>query len=65
MSLESLDGFYATHIIDLDKIPDEERTIKSIKAKGKLYNEFKLMTSTTIPRSCLASLPSPATSPRW
>ena len=44
MSLESLDGFYATHIIDLDKIPDEERTIKSIKAKGKLYNEFKLMT---------------------
>ena len=44
MSLESLDGFYATHIIDLDKIPDEERMIKSIKAKGKLYNEFKLMT---------------------
>ena len=44
MSLESLDGFYATHIIDLDKISDEERTIKSIKAKGKLYNEFKLMT---------------------
>ena len=44
MSLDSLDGFYATHIIDLDKIPDEERTIKSIKAKGKLYNEFKLMT---------------------
>ena len=44
MSLESLDGFYATHIIDLDKIPDEERTIKSIKAKRKLYNEFKLMT---------------------
>lgn len=44
ISLESLDGFYATHIIDLDKIPDEERTIKSIKAKGKLYNEFKLMT---------------------
>lgn len=44
MSLESLDGFYATHIIDLDKIPEEERTIKSIKAKGKLYNEFKLMT---------------------
>ena len=44
MSLESLDGFYATHIIDLDKIPDEKRTIKSIKAKGKLYNEFKLMT---------------------
>ena len=41
---ESLDGFYATHIIDLDKIPDEERMIKSIKAKGKLYNEFKLMT---------------------
>ena len=44
ISLESLDGFYATHIIDLDKIPDEERMIKSIKAKGKLYNEFKLMT---------------------
>ena len=44
INLESLDGFYATHIIDLDKIPDEERTIKSIKAKGKLYNEFKLMT---------------------
>ena len=44
ISLESLDGFYATHIIDLDKIPDEERMVKSIKAKGKLYNEFKLMT---------------------
>ena len=44
MSLESLDGFYATHIIDLDRIPDEERMVKSIKAKGKLYNEFKLMT---------------------
>ena len=44
INLESLDGFYATHIIDLDKIPDEERMIKSIKAKGKLYNEFKLMT---------------------
>jgi len=44
MSLESLDGFYATHIIDLDRIPDEERMVKSIKAKGKLYHEFKLMT---------------------
>ena len=44
LSLESLDGFYATHIIDLDRIPDEERMVKSIKAKGKLYNEFKLMT---------------------
>ena len=31
-------------IIDLDRIPDEERMVKSIKAKGKLYNEFKLMT---------------------
>lgn len=43
-NLENLDGFYATHIIDLDKIPDEKRMIRSIKAKGKLYNEFKLMT---------------------
>ena len=43
-NLEELDGFYATHIIDLDKIPDEQRKVRSIKAKGKLYNEFKLMT---------------------
>ena len=43
-NLEDLDGFNATHIIDLDKIPEEERKVKSIRQSGKLYNEFRLMT---------------------
>ena len=42
--LEDLDGFNATHIIDLDKIPVEKRKVRSIRRKGKLYHEFRLMT---------------------
>ena len=44
LALTELDGFYATQFVDLDRIPAEQRKVKSIKRKGKLYNEYKLMT---------------------
>ena len=42
--LEDVDGFHATQIIDLDKIPEEERKARNIRQHGKLYNELRLMT---------------------
>ncbi len=42
--LKGIDGYTATQFIDLDKIPHEERHVKSIRRKGKLCNEFRMMT---------------------
>ena len=42
--LRETDGFFATQIINLNKIPFEERCIKSVKRRGRLYNEFRMMT---------------------
>lgn len=42
--LRETDGFFATQIINLNKIPFEERCIKSVKRRGRLYNEFLMMT---------------------
>ena len=44
LSLEETDGYYASQIIDLDKIPEDKRRIPSILRTGKLSNEFRLMT---------------------
>ncbi len=44
LSLEETDGYYATQLLDLDKIPLEKRRVKSIRRQGKLCNEFRLMT---------------------
>ena len=43
-NLRELDGFTATQYIDLDKIEPEKRRVKSVKRKGKLCNEFRMMT---------------------
>ena len=42
--LRDTDGFFATQIINLSKIPFEERCVKSVKRKDKLYNDFRMMT---------------------
>ena len=44
MSLEEADGYYASQLINIDKIPVEKRRIKSIHRQGILYNEFRMMT---------------------
>lgn len=45
-NMEHPEDFYATQIIDFDRIPATERKVKSIKCKGKLYNEVRLLTVT-------------------
>ena len=42
--LRDTDGFFATQIINLSKIPFEERRVRSVKRKGRLYNDFRMMT---------------------
>lgn len=44
LPLEDADGYHATQIIDIDKITHQDRRVLSVKHKGKLYNEFQLMT---------------------
>lgn len=44
VSIEEVNGYYATHIINLDRIPKSERKVHSIKRKGKLYQEVRMMT---------------------
>ena len=44
LSLEETDGFFATQYIDFDKIPLEQRKIKSIRRQGLLCNEVRLLT---------------------
>lgn len=44
MTLEDTDGYYASQYIDLDKIPMEQRQVRSIRRQGKLCNEVRLMT---------------------
>ena len=43
-TIASIDGFYATGIIDIDKIQDSERRVRAAKRKGKLYQEVRLIT---------------------
>ena len=44
LALNEVDQYHASQFVDLDKIPDNQRKIKSIHRKGKLCNEFRLMT---------------------
>ena len=44
LSLEDTDGFFATQYVNLDKIPLEQRKIKSIRRQGLLCNEVRLLT---------------------
>lgn len=44
LDMAEADGYYATQCVNLDRIPDEQRKVKSCKRKGKLYNEIRLMT---------------------
>ncbi len=43
-TLEELDGYYASQYIDLDKMPEAHRKIKSIGRKGRFNNEVRLLT---------------------
>lgn len=44
LSPEEADGYYASQLIDLDKIPLEKRKVRSIRRQGKVCNEVRLMT---------------------
>ena len=44
LALDEVDDYHASQLVNLDKIPDDQRKIKSIHRKGKLCNEFRLMT---------------------
>jgi len=41
--LRDLDGFHATQCFNVDRVPKEQRRIKSFHHKGRLYNEFRLI----------------------
>ena len=43
-TLEEADGYYASQFINLDKIPLEQRKIKSIRRTGRVCNEIMLTT---------------------
>ena len=43
LTLEEVDGFYATQFFDLDKMTQEQRVIRSVRRTGKLCNECRLM----------------------
>ncbi len=43
LDLNDADEYYATQYLDLDRIPAEQRRVPAIRHKGKLYNEFRLM----------------------
>ena len=42
---EQMDGFCATQVVNLDRLPQEERRVRSIRRGGRLYNEFHLLTA--------------------
>ena len=44
IDLADAEGYYFTQVTDLDKIPVEERKVKSCKRKGNLMHEIRLMT---------------------
>ncbi|MBQ8153001.1 MAG: transporter substrate-binding domain-containing protein [Prevotella sp.] len=44
IDIKEAEGYHFTQIIDLDKIPKDERRVKSCKRKGKLLHEIFLMT---------------------
>ena len=44
IDLHDLDHTHATQVVDIDKIPDAERTVIACKRTGKLAIEFHLMT---------------------
>ena len=44
LELKDIDGFYASQVVDIDQIPMEKRRVKSIHRKGRLCNEYRLMT---------------------
>ncbi|MBQ9230648.1 MAG: transporter substrate-binding domain-containing protein [Prevotella sp.] len=44
IDMSEAEGYHFTQIINLDKIPQEERRVKSCKRKGKLLHEIHLMT---------------------
>ena len=44
LDLQDVDDYFATQIVNIDRIPAAERKIPAIHHKGKLYNEFRLMT---------------------
>jgi PAS domain S-box-containing protein len=43
LSLDQVDGYYASQLINLDKIPYNKRLVPVIKRRGMLCNEFYLM----------------------
>ena len=46
LRLEETDGYYASQFIDFDRIPEEQRKVRSIHRTGKICNEVRLMTVT-------------------
>ena len=42
--IAELDGYYATQVVDIDRIPMSERKVMAVKRRGKLYIEFRMMT---------------------
>ncbi len=44
IDMEEAEGYHFTQIVNLDKIPAEERRVKACKRKGKLLHEIQLMT---------------------
>jgi len=46
LPLEQLNGFATTQFIDLDKLSPSQYRVKSVSHKGRLCNEYKLMTVT-------------------
>ena len=43
LDLDHCDNFFATQIFNIDEIPCADRKIKSIRRKGKLYTEFRVI----------------------
>ena len=44
LDLNEVNGYFATQVVNIDAIPMEKRTVKSVMRKGWLYNEFRLTT---------------------
>ncbi|MBR1934093.1 MAG: transporter substrate-binding domain-containing protein [Prevotella sp.] len=43
LPLSEADGFHATLMVDLSRIPQHERKVLSAKFRGKLYSEYRLV----------------------
>ena len=43
-TIADVDGFYATNIIDLDRVPASQRKVHAAKRRGKFYQEIHLFT---------------------